>query len=194
MKQVKVPEWYIESCRKISYLFPKAHAVAYVTMAFRIAYFNVHYPLDFYLAYFTVRADDFDAQLVQGGIEGVKHAINTITEKGNAATAKERNVLTIAEVILEAMLRGIEFLPVDLYLSHPTHFQKQDGKLLPPLAAVQGVGVGAAQAIAAGRHEGEFASWEDMRLRCGVSKTVIEALAAIGALDNLPESSQLSLF
>ena len=194
MKQVGVPEWYIESCRKISYLFPKAHAVAYVTMAFRIAYFNVHYPLDFYCAYFTVRADDFDAQLVQDGLKGVKHTISTITEKGNGATAKERNVLTIAEVVLEAMLRGIEFLPVDLYLSHPTHFQKRNGKLLPPLAAVQGVGVGAAQAIAQGRNEGEFASWEDIRLRCGVSKTVIEALATIGVLDSLPESSQLSLF
>ncbi len=194
MQQVGVQDWYLESCRKISYLFPKAHAVAYVTMAFRIAYFNVHYPLDFYGAYFTVRADDFDVQLVQEGIDGVRNTIRTITEKGNAATAKERNVLTIAEVILEAMLRGVEFLPVDIYLSHQTHFQKCDGKLLPPLAAVQGVGATAAKTLAAGRKEGEFASWEDLRLRCGVNKTVIEALAASGALDGLPESSQLSLF
>jgi DNA polymerase-3 subunit alpha (Gram-positive type) len=92
------------------------------------------------------------------------------------------------------MLRGVEFLPVDIYLSHQTHFQKCDGKLLPPLAAVQGVGATAAKTIAAGRKEGEFASWEDLRLRCGVNKTVIEALAASGALDGLPESSQLSLF
>ena len=194
MQEAGVPTWYLESCRKISYLFPKAHAVAYVTMAFRIAYFKVHHPLAFYEAFFTIRADDFDVQLTREGIPGVRKAIAAIIEKGSSASAKERNVLTVAEVILEAMLRGIEFLPVDIYESHPTNFLQRDSKLLPPLAAVPGVGRTAALTITTGRQEGEFASWEDLRLRCGVSRAVIEALAAHGALDGLPESSQLSLF
>ncbi|NLK08845.1 MAG: PolC-type DNA polymerase III [Firmicutes bacterium] len=194
MKNIQIPEWYIESCRKISYLFPKAHAVAYVTMAFRIAYFKVHHPLEFYATYFSTRFDNFEIQLSRYEIPELRNAIKKIRDKGNNATAKERNVLTVAEVMLEAKVRGIEFLPVDIYLSHPTQFDRQDGKLLPPLSSVQGVGIGAARALIEGRKGPKFTSWEDIRLRCGVSKTVIEVLAELGALGDLPESAQLSLF
>lgn len=194
MEAVGVPRWYLDSCKKISYLFPKAHAVAYVTMAFRIAYFKVHHPLAFYAAYFSVRADSFDVQLVSNGPDGVRKIIESITEKGNTATTKEKTMLTVAEVVLEAMLRGVGFRSVDIYKSHPTRFLIQGQDLLPPFAAVPGVGEAAALTLAQGREEASFASWEDIKLRCSVSRTVIEALASHGALDGLPETSQLSLF
>jgi DNA polymerase-3 subunit alpha (Gram-positive type) len=194
MKDVGVPEWYLGSCKKISYLFPKAHAVAYVTMAFRIAYFKVHYPLAFYAAYFSVRADSFEVRLTSNGLAGVREIIQEITEKGHGATAKERNVLVVAEVVLEAMLRGVVFQPVDIYQSHPTRFLIEGQSLVPPLAAVPGVGEAAALTLAQGRKEAAFTSWEDIRRRCGVSRTALETLALYGALEGLPETAQLSLF
>ncbi len=194
METIGVPQWYIDSCRKISYLFPKAHAVAYVTMAFRIAYFKVHHPLAYYAAYFSVRAGTFEAQLISDGLPGVRAIIDSILAKGSAASAKEKSLLTVAEVVMEAMLRGIGFHSVDLYQSHPTRFLIQEERLRPPLAIVPGVGEGAALMLAQGREEGPFASWEDIRMRCGVSKTVIETLGAHGALAGLPKTSQLSLF
>ncbi|HHV94615.1 MAG TPA: PolC-type DNA polymerase III [Firmicutes bacterium] len=194
MERVGVPQWYIDSCRRISYLFPKAHAVAYVTMAFRIAYFKVHYPLAYYAAYFSVRLDAFDIQLIRGGLQDVKQIVADISARSASATAKEKNLLTVAELVMEAMLRGIEFLPVDLYRSHPTRFTIENGKLRPPLAIVPGVGQSAALMLAEGRKAGPFTSWEDIRMRCGVSRTVIETLAAYGALAGLPKTSQLSLF
>ena len=194
MKEAGVPRWYLDSCKKISYLFPKAHAVAYVTMAFRIAYFKVHHPLAFYTAYFSVRADSFEAQLVSKGIKGVRETIDSITQKGNEASPKEKTMLTVAEVVLEAMLRGIGFRPVDIYQSHPIKFLIRGQDLIPPLASVSGIGEAAAMMLAQGRQERDFTSWEDIRLRCGVSRRVIETLAACGVLDGLPETSQLSLF
>ncbi|NLY30104.1 MAG: PolC-type DNA polymerase III [Firmicutes bacterium] len=194
MEKLGVPQWYIDSCKKISYLFPKAHAVAYVTMAFRIAYFKVHYPLAYYAAYFSTRVNTFEVQLISKGLPGVKEIIDPISAKGGGATAKEKTLLTVAEVVLEAMLRGIEFHSVDLYKSHPTRFAIEGEKLRPPLAIVTGVGEGAALTLAQGREEGPFASWEDIRMRCGVSRTVIETLGAHGALAGLPKTSQLSLF
>ncbi|NMB11111.1 MAG: PolC-type DNA polymerase III [Firmicutes bacterium] len=194
MEEAGVPRWYLDSCKKISYLFPKAHAVAYVTMAFRIAYFKVHHPLAFYAAYFTVRADSFSVQLTSGGLTGVRDIIERIAEKGNGATAKEKAMLTVAEVVLEAMLRGIGFQRVDIYQSDPTRFVIQGQNLLPPLAAVPGVGDTAALTLAQGREDAPFTSWEDIRMRCGVSRTVIETLASYGALPGLPETAQLSLF
>ncbi|NLY51446.1 MAG: PolC-type DNA polymerase III [Firmicutes bacterium] len=194
MEKVGVPQWYIDSCKKISYLFPKAHAVAYVTMAFRIAYFKVHYPLAYYAAYFSTRVNTFEVQLITGGLAGVKEIIHSISAKGGSATAKEKSLLTVAEVVMEAMLRGIDFHTVDIYKSHPNRFVIEGEELRPPLAIVPGVGEGAALMLAQGREEGPFASWEDIRMRCGVSRTVIETLGAHGALAGLPKTSQLSLF
>lgn len=194
MKERKVPDWYIDSCQKISYMFPKAHAVAYVTMAFRIAYFKVHYPEAYYATYFSVRATDFDAHLVVQGEQRIRQEMEQISAKGNEATAKERNVVTILEIVLEAMARGIKFLPVDLYHSDDKRFLISERGLLAPLVALQGLGENAARSILAAREEGEFNSIEDLRQRSKVTKTVIEVLREHGCLDGMSETNQLTLF
>ncbi len=194
MRENNVPEWYIESCKKIKYMFPKAHAVAYVTMAFRIAYFKVHYPVEFFIAYFTVRADDFDAELMTHGVDKVRRKIKELEAKGNDMSAKEKNILTILEVCNEMYSRGINFLPVDLYKSDATKFLKTEKGILPPLSALQGVGESAAKSIVEARKKGKFTSIDDLRIRAKVSKAVIEVLQQHGCLKGLPESSQLDLF
>lgn len=194
MRKQKVPDWYIDSCKKIQYMFPKAHAAAYVMMAFRIAYFKVHHPLAFYATYFTVRADEFDAQLTQQGVDGVVKRLEEIERKGNEATAKEKNLFTVLEVILEAMCREIEFLPVNLYESNVKKVLIKEGKLLAPLVSLQGVGESAAQNIVLARKEKKFSSIEDLRERSRISKTVIEILNEHGCLINLPSTNQLALF
>jgi len=196
MKEHNVPFWYINSCKKIQYMFPKAHAVAYVTMAFRIAYFKVHYPLAFYATYFTVRADSFDAAHMINGIEKVKYKMKEIEEKDNKkeASNKEKDMYTVLEVCYEMYKRGFEFLPIDLYKSDANKFLLVNNALLPPLNALQGLGVNAASAIANARGQGEFMSIEDIKIRAGATKTVIEVLASQGVLEGMDESSQMSLF
>jgi DNA polymerase-3 subunit alpha (Gram-positive type) len=194
MEKNSIPDWYVDSCKKIKYMFPKAHAAAYVIMAFRIAWFKVYYPESFYATYFTVRADDFDAALIMKGSEFVRETIKTFTAKGNDLTTKEKSVLTILEVALEMYMRNIKFVPIDLYKSDSYKFVITEEGIRPPLNALQGVGVNAARSIANERELGEFLSIEDMRARTRVTKTVIEALQEQGVLDNLPETSQLSLF
>lgn len=194
LRKFEVPEWYIDSCNKISYMFPKAHAVAYVMMAFRIAYFKVHYPAEFYAALFSLRAGDFDAQLVAQGEQAVRSEMALIESKGYDATPKERSTVTQLEIVLEAMARGVRFLPVDLYKSSDQRFEIEDGALRPPFASLQGVGVNAAAGILEARQEGEFISIEDLRLRSGVTKAVIETLRLHGCLEGLPETNQLTLF
>ncbi len=192
MREHDVPTWYIESCKKIKYMFPKAHAAAYVMMAVRIAYFKVHYPIQFYMSYYTVRADLFDAAIMANGKDGVISEMRKIRVKGNGATANEKNLFTILEVCLEMYERGIEFAPVDLYESHAYKFLEKDGRILPPLNAFQGVGTTAAQAVYDAAREGEFMSKDELKQRSGVTKTVIETLAENGVLGNLPDSSQIS--
>ncbi len=194
MRDKNVPEWYIDSCKKIKYMFPKAHAVAYVTMAFRIAYFKVHYPQAFYIAYFTVRADDFDAMLMTNGVERVKNKIRELESKGNEISTKEKNTLTILEVCNEMYSRGIAFFPIDLYESDAVNFLPGEKGILPPLNAAQGVGTAAAKNIVEARKHGTFMSIDDLRIRAKASKTVIEVLWEQGCLEGLPESNQLSLF
>lgn len=194
MRENNVPDWFIDSCKKIKYMFPKAHASAYVIMAFRIAYFKVYYPEAFYSTYFTVRADDFDIDLVLGGKEAVRERIKELESKGNEVTAKEKNLITILEVALEMYCRNIKILPVDLYASDPVKFHITEKGILPPLSSLQGLGTAAAKSIAEAREEGEFVSIEDLRARTRVSKTVINVLKNHGALDNIPETSQISLF
>lgn len=189
-----VPEWYIESCQKIKYMFPKAHAVAYVMMAFRIAYCKVHYPLAFYASYFSVRATEFDADLVVQGENVLRNKLVELEQKGNAMTAKEKGLLTIVEMALELYLRKFTFQRVSLYKSDATKFLIIDNGLLPPLASLQGVGDAAAQNIAIARQAREFSSIEDLRVRARVSKTVIDILKGHGCLDDLPETDQLMLF
>lgn len=194
MKEHQIPDWYIDSCLKIKYLFPKAHAAAYVMMAFRIAYFKVHYPEAFYATYFTVRADEFDADLVLKGEGYIRDLLREIQGKGNDASAKEKNLATILEIILEAMLRGIRFLPVDLYASDAVKFIITPDGFRPPLISLPGLGENAARYIVQAREEKEFCSVEDLKTRARLSSAVIEVLQNHGCLKSLPATNQLTLF
>ncbi|AST59030.1 DNA polymerase III subunit alpha [Thermoanaerobacterium thermosaccharolyticum] len=193
MKKHDVPDWFIQSCKKIKYMFPKAHAVAYVIMAFRIAYFKVHYPEAFYATYFTVRADEFNLDIMNS-IEKIKENIRLIESKGNNATAKEKGLLTILEVGLEMYLRGLKFTDVDLYKSDAIKFLITKDGILPPLNSLEGIGKQAAKIIAEERKNGKFLSIEDLRNRTRISKTVIDILKQHRCLQDVPESNQLSLF
>ena len=195
MKKNDVPDWYIGSCQKIKYMFPKAHAVAYVMMSFRLAYYKVHYPEAFYATYFTMKAEDFDADLIVKGLDAIKNKMDEITSMGNDATAKEKNMFTVLEVAYEMYARGIKILPVDIYESDAKEFKVVGEKqILPPMIALQGVGENAAIHIQQERGNGEFISKEDLQKRTKISKTVIETLTIHGALDNMSEKNQLSLF
>ena len=195
MKKNDVPDWYIGSCQKIKYMFPKAHAVAYVMMSFRLAYYKVHYPEAFYATYFTMKAEDFDADLIVKGLDAIKNKMDEITSMGNDATAKEKNMLTVLEVAYEMYARGIKILPVDIYESDAKEFKVVGEKqILPPMIALQGVGENAAIHIQQERGNGEFISKEDLQKRTKISKTVIETLTIHGSLDNMSEKNQLSLF
>jgi DNA polymerase-3 subunit alpha (Gram-positive type) len=194
MKEQSIPEWYIQSCKTVKYLFPKAHATAYVMMSFRIAYFKVYYPEAFYATYFTVKLDDFDANLLTKGISVVKAKWIEIDRLGNNATTKEKNLMTLLESVYEMYQRGIKLLPVDLYKSDANKFLVTEDGILPPLGSLQGVGANAAQNIVNTRQESSFLSMDELRERAKVSKTVIEIMKEHGCLNGLPESNQLSLF
>ncbi len=196
MLDAGVPDWYILSCKKIKYLFPKAHAVAYVMMAFRIAWFKVNYPLAFYAAYFYRRSQKggFDALMMTNGMEDVKTHIKAIDGNDNA-TDKEDDLLTTLEVAYEFYLRGFEFLPIDIYKSHATRFLIEDGKLRPPFISISGLGESAAWDLMKGREGREFISVEEVASACPkVSKTHIQMLKDAGAFGSLPETNQVSLF
>ncbi len=191
-----VPAWYIGSCKKIKYLFPKAHAVAYVMMAFRIAWFKVNYPLAFYCAYFYRRSQKggFDAVLMTNGIESVKANIKAI-DGNEDATDKDKDLLTTLEVVYEFYLRGLKFLPIDLYKSHATKFLIEDGMVRPPFVAISGLGESAANDLMESRAGKKFLSIEEVAAACSkVSKTHIQMLKEAGAFGNMPETSQVSLF
>lgn len=194
MKAHDVPEWYIQSCKKIKYMFPKAHAAAYVLTALRIGWFKVYHPEAFYVTYFTVRADEFDANLMTHGRERVRSKIEELEKLGNNCSQKEKNVLTILEVANEMYSRGIRFLPVDLYKSEAARFQITPDGIRPPFNALQGLGLAAAGNIVEARKDGEFLSIEDLRIRAKISKAVIEILQQNGCLEGIPESSQMSFF
>ena len=195
MNKHDVPQWYIDSCQKIKYMFPKAHAVAYVMMSFRLAYYKVHYPAAFYATYFTTKAQDFDADLIVKGLDSIKQKIQEIHELGNDATAKDKTMLTVLEVALEMYARKIKIIPVDIYKSDATKFiVVDDTTILPPMIALQGVGENAAINIQNERENGEFISKEDLRKKTKISKTVVETLSNHGSLNNMSEKNQLSLF
>ncbi len=196
MREHDVPDWYIQSCKKIKYMFPKAHAVAYVTSAYRIAYFKVHYPKEFYCSYFTVRADEFDAEVMAGGEQHARDNLKLYEAKEAAKeiSDKEKRMITILELVVEMYARGISFDKIDLYKSHATKFLPTDTGILPPLNALPGVGTNAAIAIAEARETEKFDSIEDMQQRSKVNKTVIEVMRKSGVLDTLPESSQMDFF
>ena len=194
MASFGVPDWYLESCRRIKYMFPKAHAAAYVLNAVRIAYFKVHHPLSFYAAYFTVRAEDFDLALMERGADAIALRIEEIEGKGVTASPKEKSLQTVLELALEMTRREFTFRTLDLYQSDATRFLVRDGSLLPPFAATTGIGDAAARNIVAARAEAEFLSVEDLQERAHLTKTVVELLDGYGCFANLPVSNQLSLF
>lgn len=194
MRKQNVPEWYIDSCKKIKYMFPKAHAAAYVLMAVRIAYFKVHLPLLYYAAYFTVRAEDFDLEAMVRGSSSIRAKIEEINAKGLDASTKEKSLLTVLELCLEMCERGFQFQRVDLYRSKASEFVIDGNSLIPPFNAIPGLGTNAALNIVKAREEGEFLSKEDLQQRGKVSKTIIEYLDKHGCLESLPEQNQLSLF
>ena len=196
MRDNNVPDWYIESCKKIKYMFPKAHAAAYVMSAFRIAYFKVHYPEAFYIAYYTVRADDFDASVMARGEERVREEMRSIKakKKDGTVTPKEENLIPILEICIEMYARGIKFVPVDLYESHATDFRQVEGGILPPLSALPGLSENDAISITEERKNGEFRNVEDLRLRTGIGKNPLNILEENGCFDDLPDTDQVSLF
>ena len=191
-----VPDWYIGSCKKIKYLFPKAHAVAYCMMAFRIAWFKVYHPLAFYAAYFYRRSQKggFDAVLMTGGLENILANIDAI-DSNEDASAKDEDLLTTMEVVYEFYLRGFEFAPISVYESHATKFLIKDGKILPPFVAISGLGESAAWDLMEGRKGKTFLSIEEVSAACPkVSKTHMQMLKDAGAFGDLPDTSQVSFF
>jgi len=194
MKRCGVPKWYIDSCLRIEYMFPKAHAAAYVISAVRTAFFKVYYPIEYYATYFTVRAEDFDLDLLAQGYDAIYAKIVEIEEKGFNATTKEKNMISPLEMALEMTARGFKFKPLDLYKSDARKFLVDGDSLVPPFSAVGGIGENAARNIAASREDGPFLSIEDFQQRSKASKTIVELLTGMGCFRGLPESNQLSLF
>ncbi|MFD2613043.1 PolC-type DNA polymerase III [Paenibacillus gansuensis] len=194
MKKHKVPQWYIDSCLRIEYMFPKAHAAAYVISAVRTAYFKVYYPIAYYATYFTVRAEDFDLELLCQGYEAILRKLIEIEEKGFQALPKEKAMVSLLEMALEMTARGFSFKPIDIYRSDATKFIIDGDSLIPPFAAIGGIGDNAARNIAAAKEGGDFLSIEDFQQRSKASKTIVEVLTGMGCFRGLPESNQLSLF
>ena len=195
MRENDVPDWYIDSCKKIKYMFPKAHAAAYVTMAFRIAWFKVHIPMAYYTAYFSIRADAFDSEYMIHGKEKVINKMREIDAEGNAATAKDKDMYSTLEIVLEMYERGIKFLPIDLYESDATKFIMEEDGIRPPLNSIAGLGNVAALNIQnAHQKEGKFMSVEELKIRAGVGKSAVELLEKAGCLKGMTLSNQMSLF
>lgn len=188
-----VPEWYIWSCKRIKYMFPKAHAAAYVMMAVRIAYFKVYEPLAYYAAYFSVRASAFNYELMCQGRQRLEEHIRDYKNRYNDLSKKEQDTYKDMRIVQEMYARGIDFVPIDIYQAKATRFQIMNGKLMPALSTIDGLGDKAAEAIVEAAKEGEFLSRDDFRKRSKASSTVVDAMVALGLLDNMPESNQLSL-
>lgn len=195
IREHEVPEWFIESCNKIKYMFPKAHAAAYVSAALRLGWYKIYYPLEYYAAFMTVRGGDIDAVTVLKGRDAVKRMMADIKAKGNDAAPKEQNMYPSLQVVNEMMARGIEFLPIDIYKSDATVYVIEDGKIRMPFGALSGVGENAAIALAKAREgAGEFVSIDDFAQKAGASSSTVEALRQVGAFGSLPETRQISLF
>ncbi len=194
MRAVNVPEWYIKSCYKIKYMFPKAHAAAYVISALRLAWYKVYKPLEFYCAYFTARPGDVEVSVITQGREAVKRTMSDILAKGREASAKETAVYENLLIFNEMLARGIEILPIDLKKSHAVKYVPENGKMRLPFGALSGVGDKAAYSIYEAAQKGNFVSREDFAIEAGVSKTIIQNLADIGAMSDLPDTNQISMF
>nr|WP_316613703.1 PolC-type DNA polymerase III [uncultured Ruminococcus sp.] len=194
MKEHDVPQWYIDSCMKIKYMFPKAHAAAYMISALRLGWYKVHKPIEFYAAYFTVRNDNFDGATLLKGRDAVRNKIKSINDKGFEASAKEKAEIPMLQIMNEMLARGIEVLPIDIYKSEAKKFVIENGGIRLPFCSLNGVGESAAFALADAAKQGEYLCIDDVITRAKVSKSVIETLKECGAFGDLPETAQMSLF
>ena len=194
MKAQNVPDWYIWSCKKISYMFPKAHAAAYVMMAYRIAYCKINYPLAYYAAYFGIRADAFSYELMCQGRDKLEYYMKDYKKRSDSLSKKEQDLLKDMKIVQEMYARGFEFTPLDIYRAKARMFQIVDGKLMPSLASIEGMGEKAAEAVEEASKDGPYLSLDDFRQRTKVSKNVIDLMSELGLFGDLPQSNQLSLF
>ena len=196
MRENNVPDWYIESCGKIKYMFPKAHAAAYVLMALRVAYFKVHHPIYYYCAYFSIRAKAFELKTMSAGLDAVKARMADISQKRkiNQASNVEIDLFTTLEIVNEMLERGFKFGQLDLYRSEAVEFIIDGDTLIPPFVALEGLGENVAKQIVKARNEGEFLSKTELRKRGGLSSTLVEKMSDMGILGSMPEDNQLSLF
>lgn len=199
MKTIGVEQWYIDSCYKIKYMFPKAHAAAYVIAALRLAWYKIYYPIHFYSAYFTVRGGAIDAVAAVEGKAAVKKKMDEFNAKKKnnfPITAKEESTYVVNQIVIEMLARGIEFLPVDIYKSDSRVYRIEDGKIRLPFGAIDGIGENAAKAIADARNDGggDFISYDDLMARAGIGRSVVDSLKEAGALGNMPESTQITFF
>lgn len=194
LKEGHIPQWFIDSCHKIGYLFPRAHAVAYVMMAFRIAWFKINYPLAYYAAFFTIRAKAFKLSAMIHGLEGQRQAMKDIMAKGKSATKIDMDLYSSLELAVEMSLRGYSFMNVDISRSDATRFTICEGKILPPFTAIDGLGVSVAEQIVSARSEAPFSSKADLKIRGKVPQPALELMAEEGCLGDLPEDEQIDLF
>ena len=194
MKEKDVPDWYLDSCKKISYMFPKAHAAAYVMMAYRIAYCKINYPLAYYGAYFGIRANAFSYEIMCQGKDKLNFYLNDYKSRKDKLSNKEQDVLKDMKIVQEMYARGYDFMPIDIYKAKARKFQIIDGKLMPPLSSIDGMGEKAADAVEEASKDGPYLSLDDFRTRTKVSKTVIDLMKELGLFGDLPENNQLSLF
>ena len=194
MKAHDVPDWYIESCKKIKYMFPKAHAAAYVMMGWRIAYCKIYYPLAYYAAFFSIRATAFSYELMCQGKEKLEYFMDDYEKRKDTLSKKEQDTYRDMKIVQEMYARGFEFVPIDLYKANAHTFQIMDDRLMPALDTIEGLGDRAADAVVLAAEEGEFLSKDDFRNRTKVSKTVIDLMDDLGLFGDLPDSNQMSLF
>ena len=196
MLEHDVPDWYIWSCERIKYMFPKAHAAAYVMMAYRIAYCKINYPLAYYAAYFGIRASAFSYELMEQGKEKLLYHMKEYKRRAelNQLSKKDQDTLKDMKNVLEMYARGFDFLPIDIYKSKASKFQIVGDKLLPPFNTIDGMGDKAAEAMEIAAKDGPYLSKDDFRQRTKVSKTLVDLMADMGLLGDLPETNQLSLF
>ena len=196
MRDNNVPEWYIDSCMKIQYMFPKAHAAAYMISTLRLGWYKVHKPVEYYAAYFTVRSENLDGVVLMQGHQAVKNRMKLIKQKQSAheSSTKEDQEYATLQIVNEMLARKIEVLPVDIYKSEAKMFKVEDGKIRLPFSTIPGLGESAAISLAESGKVNTYLSIEEMQIKTKVSKSIIESLKNIGALEGLPESSQMSLF
>ena len=194
MKKHDVPDWYIESCKKIKYMFPKAHAAAYVMMGWRIAYCKIFYPLAYYAAYFSIRATAFSYELMCQGKEKLEYFMDDYEKRKDTLSKKEQDTYKDMKIVQEMYARGYHFIPIDIYKANAHTFQIIDGKLMPALDTIEGLGDRAADAVVAAAEEGEFLSLDDFRNRTKVTASTIDLMNDLGLFGKLPQSNQMSLF